>query len=908
MHLLLPGWLSRILRHSLTLLSLLTLAPIVALAQDEMPDDERTVRHATPLADDAPVTYDADTMALVLARRYLAGAGNADSRAAVHDALGRMGWDVRNHAGTITLPAPAGTATGLAMRDYELEELLWKPTEQPAIRLISYAQVLAVPFGDADPEEIAQDLVDVLRKSSNSKNPQQRFWARFIIALGRVSPAGYDLSELAQPPVMYPSKAQLKALEKQAAKNPLAAMAAMNAAQPKPVWDEKDPILAASPLPEREENDPRGTIQTRDEKRLKELNKELSQLTTKLGTATDPVAQKSLQEDLNRLMSEMGSISNHMTAATTLSMAASMQKRQKARSGNSNNEEEDDEDDDDDENDSSDPRFIAEWRDQPLSLLQVSLLTRVIAADLRLYAKRAPSAKSRARVGVLSNGPLPFAMINLAQLAPAPAPNFGEQFSGAGGDIWATATGAYTGAVLEHHLPENKFSQAAGIANAMIAWFKTIMSVVRQNINVEVDNAPLIRTKNRSPGQQRTAKATVAIDFPKHDALKALRAAVNLTTIDLQLPDGGPVSGAKVVWRLTEGSYNNKYQAGKDSWEYKPELAVVQFAQAGSKDAYVSTTDSKGVATITIEGVPQKTILSPTVRPYSRRAAISVEVTIKVGNMTQDINDAINTAMGGPVGGGISFFADMVLRTSFFFQKGRVFEVVDWKEPLWTGEFDITVKASGSKTEKSEKGGSPVTYTWRMNRYMEGRLHTPDFAEDEENSRPKARTHNDADHRLEIDGDKRYFTLDDSSSAKSRTIDNRYEASGPVQIQPPGYNQLAKYSRAEPSGDASLRFLGGKMILKLRPFFGADCIVGNYEKNGRRASSHAGTRYLSLLSDISDEFTIIEENDGGADSYQGTKTFDYFTASLPYVPSFKVDVTINYRIWKNNPPPKNKPL
>ena len=137
------------------------------------------------------------------------------------------------------------------------------------------------------------------------------------------------------------------------------------------------------------------------------------------------------------------------------------------------------------------------------------------------------------------------AMITLAQLAPAPAPNFGDQFSGAAGDIWATVTGAYTGAVLDHHLPDSKFSKGVGIANVIIAWYKTIMSVARQNITIEVENAPLVRTKNRSPGERRTAKAKVEIDFPKHDALKAIRAAANLSTLDLQLPDGGPVSGAK---------------------------------------------------------------------------------------------------------------------------------------------------------------------------------------------------------------------------------------------------------------------------------------------------------------------------------------------------------------------------
>ena len=129
------------------------------------------------------------------------------------------------------------------------------------------------------------------------------------------------------------------------------------------------------------------------------------------------------------------------------------------------------------------------------------------------------------------------------------------------------------------------------------------MTVVRQKITVQVENVPLIRTKTRSPGEQRTARASVVIDFPKSDVLKAIRAAGNITTLDLQMPDGGPVSGAKVVRRLPEGSYNGKYQNAKGGWDYHPDLAVVQFAEGAG---YVTTTDDNGETTITIEGVAQR--------------------------------------------------------------------------------------------------------------------------------------------------------------------------------------------------------------------------------------------------------------------------------------------------------------
>jgi hypothetical protein len=609
-------------------------------------------------------------------------------------------------------------------------------------------------------------------------------------------------------------------------------------------------------------------------------------------SGASPEAMKALQEQMNRLSLEMNQISFRSATSSLLQAAAAAKQMDQAQAGE-DDEDEEEEDDDDDRESSS---FQAEWREQPLSLLQVALITKVISADLRQKARVRPAGHAAQRWMPR----LPVAALGLPVAQSGGTP-FGEQFSGAIGDIWATVSGTYTSEVLEHYFPENRYNKGVAAANSIIAWYKAIMSVVRQKITIEVQGEPLVRTKTRSPGEQRTAKATVVIDFPKSDVLKAVRAAANITSLDLQMPDGGPVNGAKVVWRLPEGSYNGKYQTAKGGWEYRPDLAVVQFAQGGG---YVSTTNANGEATITIEGAAQRKLLPPTVRPYPRRAAVGVEVTIKVGNMTQDLNDAFSLSMGGPVSGSLTFLADMVLRTSFFFHTSRAFEVTDWKEPAWEGEFEITVKGSGSKREKGEKGGPDVEYTWSLDRYMEGRLNTPDWEEENEERKDYQ---NDGRHKLEVNGDSRYFRLKDSSSAKTSKSHNRYEADGPLQLQPPGRNQLAYYSRSEPSGDAELMFNGGKMVLTLNPFFGAECLVSRSESNGGRSANRSGPEFLSLLGGVSpDGFTIVEDNDGSQDFVEGSKTFDNSRGELPYVPGFDVTVTVKYRLWKNGPPPRNK--
>ncbi len=872
-----PGWSGRTFAWlSALLLTLAAFAPLTAQQNDNTD----------------PIQWTDDEAAWILARQYLEGGDGA--HAAVSEALRRMGWSVRTHQGAVLSAPPPGADTGLAIRDYELEELLWDPSAQPTLRLISMAQAIAVPFQGADPEELAQDIVTTLRLSARSTQPQQRFWARFIIALGRSGPANYDMLAPGASDIIPPDADRASFVAAAKTGNPFAMVAAM---QSKPAWHADDPVLAPSPRPEQDveededdEDSARNTTPKLDEKRMQELQQQYSLLIP--GIASPDEATRAAAEAKMALISqEMGWIGARQQNAMMRLAAESSRRAQAAMS--------DEEDDEDEEDSDRAERFLAEWREQPLSLLQVALITRVLAADLRLRpgSANAPrQAASRPR----HRGTFPLAMLTLAQATGGPT--FSGQFEGAIGDIWATTTGAYTGEMLNRHLPNSSYSGRVAIANTIIAWFKTIMTVARQKITIEVENVPLVRTKTRSPGEQRRARANVHIDFPKSDVLKAIRAAGNLAAIDLQMPDGGAISGAKVVWRLPEGSYNGKYQSSQGGSHYRPDLAVVQFAQAGGKEGYVSFTDSNGDAFITIEGVPQRRNLPPTVRPYPRRAAVGVEVTLKVGNLTQDLNDAINTAMGGPVLGGLSFIADMVLRTSFFFQKNEVFPVRDWREPTWQGEFEITVKAAGSKQEDGFKGGPPTHYRWQMDRYMEGRLQTP---ESEEETEKEKGYKTDGRHQLEIDGDSRYFRLSDHSSARSSKIHNRYDAKGPLQIQPPGQNRLATYSRSEPSGTATLTFTGGKMILELRPFFGAECLVTRSEQSGGRSSNKAGPHYLSLLDGIHPEtFTLIADNDGSDDFVEGSQTFNSL-GTLPFVPNFDAVVTVKYRLWKNDPPPEN---
>jgi hypothetical protein len=363
-----------------------------------------------------PEEFSSDDSALWLAMRYLRGGDEA--REALGEAVRRMGWSVRDAQGRVIQSAPAGADTRLALWDYEMEELLWNPAEQPAVRLIATAQAMAVPLEGLDPEELAQGLLEAVREAAAARQPQQRFWGQFIIALGRASADGYDLGGPGAPRTMSADPGEEARLQRQIAAvsqrlaqrqanetNPMRLMRSAEfqeltrlqeefarAAAPIPVWPDDDPVLAPSARPDRVAStgaSPRDTA-TRDQLRLDEIPAELNLVLERM--VAHPGEFAVLQERVEQLQAEMGRIAARMQAAALAEMA-----RPVAPAAREEEDEDADEADDEDESPPSaaghrsDRRFLAEHREAPLSLLQVTLIARVFAADLRLPDPLAPA-------------------------------------------------------------------------------------------------------------------------------------------------------------------------------------------------------------------------------------------------------------------------------------------------------------------------------------------------------------------------------------------------------------------------------------------------------------------------------------------------------------------------------------
>lgn len=858
-----------------------------------------------------------DAAAVWLAMRCVEGPETG--RPALIAALDRMGWGVKDREGNLLREPAIAQPTGLAMRDYEIESLFWNADLAPSLRFISYARGLAVTMPNADPEDIVQSLVNSIRTGAESKDPRRRFWARFIIALG-MAQDGTDLTGPGEPPVLPADMETLKAAmpkipedvaeipkdasdaEKMQRGFAIAAQmmnqgtfdieAASEAATLKSLYPPDDPVLGKTPLP------PGGSKSAED--RLNDLQGEISDLLVKT-TSTDAATAATAQKRYSQLAAQMTNASEAIQASAHRRMLIE----------NDPNYDEDAPDED------GASRFMAEHRATPLSGLQIALLTRVVVAEMLGQPPKGENADGRdAATRIVTASLLPLLRWQFAQAQPGgPPSSFSGQVASAGADMWATVSGTYTSLILDLHLPENPFSERVGQANAIIGWFKTLVMLFQNKITIKVENEPLIRTKDRQAGQKRRVKCVVEVEFPKTpDAAKALRGILNIASIDLQLPDGGPQSGAKVTWRITEGGAGNRIRAAGGS-VYRTDLALVRFAGmapgSAGNSAYVSYTNDAGEAFITIEGEPQKKNLPNNVRKKQRRAAISVEVNMKVGNLMQDLNDAVGAAgVKGTPGllGVATMISEMIQRSSLFFQKGQVFQVIDWALPAWEGDIVITVKGSGSENAKGEKGGPDVRYEWSMDRAMEAHVQTPEWNQDQALERGI-----DTSNRitLEVTEATKRYRVTDFSSQVSTEVEAAFSAEGPIEIPPKSGGGPSWPSRASASGYAILTTWPEtdppKYSFNAEPTFTAKANVFQYERSRGRTKTENRVEDYSLLFGV--EPHDLWEN-GNYDPETGMITGHKVVAAkgyLPFVPEFDVTLEFAYTLKYQSPPSAGAP-
>lgn len=167
-------------------------SPFGRLGSPGEPAAPATERKAEPRPGSRPSDEIAQRAA-TLAEQVLAGGPSAE--AALREAVLAAGFGVRESDGS---SAPAGLPSALMIDHWQLQALV-NGGSQTTVRLADLERGLATVLPELAGKPIGKMLLDDIRANARSSVPALRFWAQFIIELGRRSPEPYDLMGTVDP-------------------------------------------------------------------------------------------------------------------------------------------------------------------------------------------------------------------------------------------------------------------------------------------------------------------------------------------------------------------------------------------------------------------------------------------------------------------------------------------------------------------------------------------------------------------------------------------------------------------------------------------------------------------------------------------------------------------------------------
>lgn len=242
-------------------------------------------------------------------------------------------------------------------------------------------------------------------------------------------------------------------------------------------------------------------------------------------------------------------------------------------------------------------------------------------------------------------------------------------------------------------------SDGVGKTNAIstIAKFIATYTFLKGETRVEDPGQPLIRTKDRDPGEQRTLVARFYIDGTRvTDWMKEHRVLVATAGLDIDMPKTGALKGVETEWDIKQDRHSSKGH-------------LIQTVR-GTGDISKIKTDANGEARIRVEGTPQPRKLDPNaVMPLDKSVRIVVTPQVKATEMQQDLVDAVTGAIGikGGPPGWITPVIECLYRMKWKGGPWFDLQVRDWQPAETIGQAEITVRASGSSF--SRRGGYRMT-------------------------------------------------------------------------------------------------------------------------------------------------------------------------------------------------------
>jgi hypothetical protein len=298
-------------------------------------------------------------------------------------------------------------------------------------------------------------------------------------------------------------------------------------------------------------------------------------------------------------------------------------------------------------------------------------------------------------------------------------------------DAGAVITSTGWGALLDH-LEAVKSAAVLNIANILLAYAKFIATYAALETEITVEDPPLVRTTNSSPGSHRRLTAKVTMNVGKWENVNCIRTALNVATgIDFSLLSDGPLEDVEVNWKLDEGGGGDFYSnsggvTGKRQivgfWNGGPRIqdAGTYAGASGKPGVAVGNltrvkTDKEGLARVFLQGSPQVPYVAPPMLPVMKQAVVRTTIKLKGGDIKGDAVDVAGQALGG-VGALITLPLELLYRTDWASTATLVVPVKDWEECErgWYGTITVTGKLN--QTTDEMPGGARG---WSLSRVRE---------------------------------------------------------------------------------------------------------------------------------------------------------------------------------------------
>jgi hypothetical protein len=292
----------------------------------------------------------------------------------------------------------------------------------------------------------------------------------------------------------------------------------------------------------------------------------------------------------------------------------------------------------------------------------------------------------------------------------------------------STAYGELMG-YLSEHLSEaagealEKYSAFAGVANLVLSYAKFVQTYAALETRIEMEGGgPLIRTKNATPGGRKNFRATTRMNIGNWQVYNCLRLALTSTAgIDFSVMNDGPLGGVTVTWHLDQGGAGDVYSNRTGLTGNEQIVGIVnhgpRIQDAGSYagieggkgsrvgNAVRTKTDDNGVATVTVEGTPQRNAKIGKLITVMKKATLRTTVRMKGGDIKGDGVDVISQAMAG-VTGLITMPAELLYRSDWASTASLTFDVQDWQDcdGGWFGTVTYGYSDSSNYGKSFEKG------------------------------------------------------------------------------------------------------------------------------------------------------------------------------------------------------------